>query len=130
MTAFNEAKAKNKALIIKTEGDTDSIWREVGGERESEAYRMKLLSLTNPYQYTLERNEAMAIVKRETENAYKAAYAQQINGGASKSHAKEFAMKSAMSTKKLQTEAMKMRFPDEDTKTYINKAYKDANAFV
>ena len=119
----------NDAIVTRSDNDTD-IWREVGGMRERDAYNMKLLSLTDPYAYTVERNKAMAIVQTETENAYKAAYKQQIKAGASKSKAKEFAMKSAMSTKNLQTEAMKIRFPDEDTKTYINKAYKEAKAFV
>ena len=125
-----EAQDVTNGELADRSVDKTVIWRDLGGMREENAYNMRLLSLTDPYEYTRRRNEAMAAVKDASEKSYIAAYGQQINAGASKSHAREFALKAGMATKNLQMEAMKVQFPDEDTKTYINKAYKDAKAFV
>jgi len=127
--AITDRDAANKTLAT-TSADDSSIWRDLGGAREQDAYEMRLLSLTDPYTYTDLRNKALKAVKLASEESYKAAYKQQLTAGASKSHAKDFALKAGMATKNLQMEAMRLRFPDEDTKTYINKAYKDAKAFV
>jgi hypothetical protein len=91
---------------------------------------MKLLSLTDPVEYANRRSAAMAEVKNATVAAYTAAFKQQIKAGASKDHAKEEATKIAIKTKEMQERAMAIRFPDSDTKTYMNKAYKEADKFI
>jgi hypothetical protein len=85
MDSFAEGLAERDAANteLATKSDESSIWRDLGGAREQDAYDMRLLSLTDPYTYTNMRNNALKAVKDASEESYKAAYLQQLTAGAS-----------------------------------------------
>jgi hypothetical protein len=107
-----------------------SVWQEVGGAREEDADELKLLALTSPLHYSQLRNNALAEVRVATIQAYHSAFKQQLKARVPEKQAKAEALKVANATKKFQMDTMKLRFPDEDTKVYINKAARQAQAFV
>jgi hypothetical protein len=115
---------------LKDKGGGDAIWRSLGGARKQDAFDMKLIALTDPESYSRMRSEAMKSVKEATEKSYVTSYLNLMEAGASVEYAKEHAKKAAKITMDAQEAQMKIRFPDEDTKVYTNKAARDAAAFV
>jgi hypothetical protein len=110
-------EAYDGKMKTKLDGmSTEMIWRELP----------RLTALTNPYKYAAMRAQALETIKEAVKGAYRAAFSNLIEAGASKEYAQDHARKAADS----QEAQMRIRFPDEDTKVYTNKAARNADAFV
>jgi hypothetical protein len=110
--------------------DSETIWRDLGGARKEDAYEMRLTALTNPYKYAALRAQALESIKDAVKIAYQTAFGNLIQAGASKEYAQDHARKAAKLVMDSQEAQMRIRFPDEDTKVYTNKAARNADAFV
>ena len=106
------------------------VWRDVGGVREQDQFNMRLLALTKPAEYAALKAQALEGVRKATESSYEVSLKQHLAAGVSLDDAKKAARNAAIATKDLQTKAMKLRFPDQDSAVYTQQTVRDAKAFV
>jgi len=108
-------KVDNVEDSLKGAYTTDDAWAELGGNRESQQFDMKMLALTNPAEYATMRATALGQVKAATESSYKVAYGQFFEAGFSREEAKQMALKTASVTKSVQEQAMNKKFGGLDS---------------
>ena len=118
-TSYAGAGAKievgNVGDSLKAAYTTDDAWAELGGNRESQQFDMKMLALTNPGEYATMRAAALGQVKATTEASYATAYKQFVEAGFSREEAKQMALKTASVTKSVQEQAMNKKFGGLDS---------------
>jgi len=124
-TSAANAGASDVAL---TAANRNEIWKTVGGARAADAEDLRILSLTNPQEYSEYKRVAINEIKKVVEAAYISAYTQQKVAGLDEEDCKAAAKRQAMMIKDDQFKTLAIRFPASDDIISKNQRIKTDTA--
>ena len=112
-----EAKFKAIAGAYEIKGGSDryfglsDVKRELGITQADKQYATRLMALTDPNAYYVERKKAFDLMSEEVELAYQKSFADYAGSGLSNEEAKAHALKAAGTIRDAKMDVIEMNFP-------------------
>ena len=102
----------------------------LGIDREEKQYALRLLALTDPARYALQREAAFAELKSAVTTSYNSAYKSFISAGYSAEQSKGSALAAAEQTRQVQRMIIEQQFPSSANAVANASEVRQASAFI